>query len=392
MKSNIILFSTRDIGNEKTIFENKNSQYICNSMCKYFIQVNKKELIEAKKKHIPSSVNAELPTKEKIKEIIKEGNMGVLPSDISRIYEKSDSNNLIEKALELFRRLPENEVRKNTIDILQSYVSREVLFDITDFENNDIKNEKAVNLDKKDRTIEERISIYKTADETCKVKDGEIEKDILFQILAVWSLSKPDNDKIDAKYSVSWLDTLVHSVIELVKKQNIELVKKQNEAINEIEMYLFLHDKDLESICNIPFKTMDTKTNNYEGINITYTLISFTHADKEYNQIKNSANLNLPKLYEIVKQLTNDSVVFQNLLELSDIIAQWEDKDKRKEFINKIKELKNLVGEKEWITTGWAALKKDSDSLMKIIDEDESCGSLLLNVNYDINSLIKTII
>lgn len=384
MKSNIILFSTRDIGNEKTIFENKNSHYICNSMCKYFIQVNKKELIEAKKKHIPSSGNAELPTKEKIIEIIKEGNMGVLPSDISRIYKNSDSNNLIEKALELFRRLPENEVRKNTIDILQSYVSREVLFDITDFENNDIKNEKAVNLDKKDRTIEERVSIYKTADETCKVKDGEIEKDILFQILAVWSLSKPDNDKIEAKDSVSWLDTLVQSVIELVQKQN--------EAINEIEMYLFLHDKDLESICNIPFKTMNTKTNNYEGINITYTLISFTHADKEYNQIKNSANLNLPKLYETVKQLTNDSVVFQKLLELSDIIAQWENKDKRKEFINKIKELKNLVGEKEWITTEWAALNKDSDSLMKIIDEDESCGSLLLNVNYDINSLIKTII
>lgn len=77
---------------------------------------------------------------------------------------------------------------------------------------------------------------------------------------------------------------------------------------------------------------------------------------------------------------------------MSDIIAQWENKDKRKEFINKIKELKNLVGEKEWITTEWAALNKDSDSLMKIIDKDESCGSLLLNVNYDINSLIKTII
>lgn len=380
MKSNIILFSTRDIGNEKTIFENRNSHYICNSMCQYFIQVNKKELIEAKKKHIPSSSITELPAKEKTIEIIKEGNNGALPSDITKIYEKSDSKNLIEEAIKLFKRLPENEDRKNAIEILQSYVSGEVLFDITDFENNDIKKEKAVNLDKKNRTIEERISIYKTAEETCKVKENGIEKDILFQILAVWSLSKPDNDKTD----ISWFDTLVQSVIELVKKQN--------EAVNEIEMYLFLHDKDLESICNIPFKTIYTKTNNYEGINITYTLISFTHADKEYNQIKNSTNLNLAKLYEKVKQLANSSVVFQHLLELSDIIAQWEDYDKRNDFNNIIKELKNLVGEKEWITTEWAALNNDSDSLMRIKGEDESCGSILLDVNCDINRLIKNII
>ena len=85
MKSNIILFSTRDIGNEKTIFENRNSHYICNSMCQYFIQVNKKELIEAKKKHIPSSSITELPAKEKTIEIIKEGNNGALPSDITKI-------------------------------------------------------------------------------------------------------------------------------------------------------------------------------------------------------------------------------------------------------------------------------------------------------------------
>ena len=369
MKSKVLLFSTRDIGINGTLFEHANPQ-ICKELCNFFIKVNLKELNELKSNIVQSlsnnpTVAPELSIDE-VCEKISHFYGGDLPSEITEVY--SDGLDAIIAATEnILKDRPNNDLT----EFLLAVKGGEPIvppFTLNDFNNIELLNSPAVNIEKSGKTLEERVSIYSSRE--------IIDKDVRYQVFAVWSLGEGVSDN-------SWEEALVKSVIEQIQNEPAE------QKIDELEIYLFLHDKDLERTYNKPFKTEYVKRSfdEDEAIKVSYTFTSFTHADYEYTQIKGEKDTSLPMLFSKIETQTNDNVIFQKLLELSDQLSNWHKENQKDTFAS---DLIDFVSESEWNGERWRDLHKSVDQIRSWSNlPDEEKRRILMELNNKINKEIK---
>lgn len=369
MKSKVLLFSTRDIGINGTLFENVNPQ-ICKELCSYFIKVNQKELNELKSDIVQSLSNnpsaaPELSVDE-VCEKISQFYEGNLPPEITEVY--YDGLDAIITATEnILKDRPNNDLK----DFLLAVKGGEPIvppFNLNDYNNKELLNGTAVNIEKNGKTLEERVSIYSSRE--------ILDKDVRYQIFAVWSLGEGVSDS-------SWEEALVRSVIE--QMQNVPT----KQEIDELEIFLFLHDKDLERTYNKPFKTEYVKRSydEDEAIKVSYTFTSFTHADYEYTQIKGEKDTPLPILFSKIETQTNDNVIFQKLLELSDQLSNWHKENQKDTFAS---DLIDFVSESEWKGDRWRYLNESVNQIRSWSKQsDEDKRRILMEINNKINKEIK---
>ena len=362
MKCKVLLFSTRDIGIKGTIFE-VCEPHICNEMCSFFLHNNKKELDELKMRNMSNEsencASQEFSAKyifDRIKDIL-----GSSPSTITLAY-KNGKDTLVKALEDLIKGNPKEELSQLLSAVHQGVIP----FENKDFKINSLLEAPAINLDKSGKKLEDRINIYKTKEEK---KD-----DVIYQVCAVWPLIQAVDDS-------SWEETLVKAVMETNKKNNID----------ELEIYLFLHDMDRKDYFHTPFKTIYTQkeyVTEKEDLKVYYTTTSFTHADTEYSKIKLSNKESLSNLFSEIEKLTNDNVIFHKLLDLSDQLAHWHEEPNKRLFAS---ELIEFLPKDEWDKAErWKKMRNSTYDMIRFDNwKDIDKQKALQNANEAINDMIN---
>lgn len=372
MKSKILLFSTRDIGIKGTLFENITSE-VCSVLCRFFMKTNYKELNIIKQELLPKSkaITAKTtPSKDEIYNKIDECYEGNVPSEINEAYSYG-TDALITKTKELLDVTP-NEELFQFLNTIKSGISP---FEEIDFSNETYLNASAFNINKNGKTIRDRVSIFKTP---VFIGPDESGANCKYQIFAVWPLSEAVSDE-------SWEKALVESVVELELKTSIV------ENIDELEISLFLHDKDLTRTYNTPFKTEYIRKpyDAVKEIQITYSFTSFTHSDFEYINIRNNKDVPRPILFSHLETLTKENVIYQLLLDISDQLANWHNNNQKESIFSN---LIDFINEIEWHKKRWDKLRIVTDQILKwkSLTGEERTQALLM-LNSEINKMIRSL-
>lgn len=338
MNKDIVLFSTRNIGDEKTIFQNTTRMdEPSQSLCEYFLKENADDLYKLKTLFGNDKVaqsdancsNAETPKtaikqlKDLARSIIKSNEVPISTEDTNKL------TNLYRAEVPDYSKF--FDTIKNIIDNYQLEQHKECLakietthekergssfsFIMEDYNNEEYLKSEAINTAKpKDKlTLRDRISLFKVCDNYI----DESQKDS-YIAYAVLPLGKADKDEGEGEtHKSKWVDALVDAVLEA------ETTKEESEATKEndtIRLILMLHDKDL---ANQDGKDLDTIYIEREIKNIKLTFCVFAHPNSKYRQLINNSSVDAKEIFNNVDNITIRTNSLRLLKNISSLITDW---------------------------------------------------------------------
>lgn len=314
---NILVFSTRLIGEQRTIFQGIIRERLCPATIgKYFLSVNK-DALDKMTPSISSDSRNFLEISNDIFDAAKRCSSDEYNycnearlMDLHDAINGEDLNNDWEQCKEMKKRLqdllednPNSELQSALDKINLTGENQQEHFTLNHFEDEEILKKPAVNINlDKGKTLRDRITLYTLMDE-------DKNSDVRTIVYAVWPLGFSDKDEKDkdGNYTSKWVDCLTDAAIN---ESELDSASAQ--------IILLLHDHDLKSTQKTPFKTL-YPFQEYKGLQ--RALAVFQHSNPSFREIIKPCDGGAKAVFEKAKKIVEDDVIFSHLKNLSDNMA-----------------------------------------------------------------------
>ncbi|MBP5542066.1 MAG: hypothetical protein J6X88_10515 [Bacteroidales bacterium] len=322
MKTNILIFSTRLIGEVGTILEmTKPVGHLSSKIAGYFLDVSQEDL----KKYLPKETSCNISMNdfhEKVKELSSEffyknnNYLKKLGKD-----QKDDAKRIL---LDLMKEKPNPELEKYLKGLNLTGEPSYPDFTEEHFKDESILDKPAVNINlDKGKTMRDRVTLYTLVDEG---KDSD-ERTVVY---AVWPLGVSGEGEKEHK----WVDCLTDAAINESELEPANARESELEPATRI--ILLLHDHDLKSTQKTPFKTL-YPFQEYKGLQ--RALAVFQHSNSFFREIIKPCDEGAKAVFEKAKKIVEDDVIFSHLKKLSDNIAKYNSEKDNINLENVLKEL-----------------------------------------------------